>query len=99
MSRTLQRVQIMPERGDPCHKGVRGATCRTIEARAVTDHPKDPQRERRSRRLSAALRDNLKRRKAQLRGRNAERGAEHTPAGPSTETHDSAGFARDKRDS
>jgi hypothetical protein len=29
--------------------------------------------------------------------RTAESGAKHTPAGPSTETHDSAGFGEDKR--
>jgi hypothetical protein len=63
----------------------------------VTEHPKDPQKERRARRLSAALRDNLKRRKAQAKGRKAEHGAEQSPAGPSTETHDSAGFADHKR--
>ena len=70
---------------------------------AMTDRPKDPQQQNRTRRLSAALRDNLKRRKAQAKERNAGRsagsGAEHAPAGPSTETHDSAGFTEDKRNS
>jgi hypothetical protein len=67
----------------------------------VTETPKDPQKVRRAQRLSAALRDNLKRRKAQAKQRNLERsaasGAKHAPAGPSTETHDSAGFGEDKR--
>ncbi|HZO47899.1 MAG TPA: hypothetical protein VFB68_18515 [Xanthobacteraceae bacterium] len=64
----------------------------------MTEIPKDPQKERRAQRLSAALRDNLKRRKAQAKGRRtAESGAQNPPAGPSTETHDSAGFGEDKR--
>ena len=64
----------------------------------MTDRPKDPQKESRNRRLSAALRDNLKRRKAQAKGRNVGRDAEKEgPAAPSTGTHDSAGFAEDKR--
>jgi hypothetical protein len=65
----------------------------------VTETPKDQQKQRRTRRLSAALRDNLKRRKAQARGRTAADGAEGGRAGPSNETHDSAGFAEDKRSS
>ena len=44
------------------------------------------------RRLSAALRENLKRRKAQARGRAAAPAVD--PAG---EPHDSAGIAEDKR--
>ena len=65
---------------------------------AVTETPKDPQKERRAQRLSAALRDNLKRRKAQAKRRDLGRAAEKDgPAGPSTETHDSAGFGEDKR--
>ena len=67
----------------------------------MTETPKDPQKERRAQRLSAALRDNLKRRKAQAKRRNLERtaesGAKNPAAGPSTETHDSAGFCEDKR--
>jgi hypothetical protein len=48
--------------------------------------------------LSAALRDNLKRRKVQAKGRDLGREAEKDgPGGPSTETHDSAGFAEEKR--
>jgi hypothetical protein len=67
------------------------------DERAMTGRSKDPQKESRNRRLSAALRDNLKRRKAQARGRSAGPNAEPAPGGPSTETHDSAGFAADKR--
>jgi hypothetical protein len=55
----------------------------------MTGRAKDQQKERRNRRLSAALRDNLKRRKAQQRGRAVE-------AGRATEPHDSAGIGDDK---
>jgi hypothetical protein len=65
----------------------------------VTASAKDQQKQSRARRLSAALRDNLKRRKAQARGRKAEHGAEQDPVGTSTGTHDSAGFGDDKRNS
>ncbi len=61
----------------------------------MTGTPKDQQKQSRTRRLSAALRDNLKRRKAQARGRKA--GPQDGLAEASTETHDSAGFGRDKR--
>jgi hypothetical protein len=92
------RVQYTPERGDPCHKGTSGATfAQAIEAIAVTGSPKDQQKQRRARRLSAALRDNLKRRKAQAKGRKAGRSAERAASEPSAETHDSAGFGEDKR--
>ena len=58
------------------------------------DQPKNQQKQSRKRRLSAALRDNLKRRKAQARGATPSR-AEDRRTVP--ETHDSAGFAADKR--
>ena len=45
------------------------------------------------RRLSAALRENLKRRKAQSRGRETAAGEGVPEAAP----HDSAGFAADKQ--
>jgi hypothetical protein len=65
---------------------------------SMTDRPKDPEKQSRDRRLSAALRDNLKRRKAQAKGRDLGRSAEKDdPAAPSTATHDSAGIADDKR--
>ena len=67
----------------------------------MTETPKDPKKARRAQRLSAALRDNLKRRKAQAKRRDLERtaesGAKDPPAGPATDTHDSAGFGEDKR--
>ncbi len=65
----------------------------------MTDRPKDPQKQNRERRLSAALRDNLKRRKAQAKRRKVAGHAEQAPGGASTATHDSAGFAGDKRNS
>jgi hypothetical protein len=55
----------------------------------MTDGPKPTERERREQRLQAALRENLKRRKAQARGR-AEGAKE------AAEPHDSAGFAGEK---
>ena len=45
-------------------------------------------------RLAAALRENLKRRKAQARGRGGAHGGQ---AEPSPAPHDSAGFAADKQ--
>ena len=57
--------------------------CRTIDRRNRPDRsPKDPQKESRAQRLSAALRDNLKRRKAQAKGavwRAQRRAAAHRP--------------------
>jgi hypothetical protein len=50
---------------------------------------KDAPKDGRTERLAAALRENLKRRKAQARGRAETR----TPEEP----HDSAGFGADKR--
>ena len=64
----------------------------------MTDRPRDQQKENRARRLSAALRDNLKRRKAQAKRRKVVGHAEHAQGAPSTETHDSAGFAEDKQE-
>ncbi len=56
----------------------------------MTDRPKPSEKALREQRLQAALRENLKRRKAQARGR-AER---QEDAG---EPHDSAGIGADKR--
>ena len=53
----------------------------------MTDRPKSSEKDQREQRLQAALRENLKRRKAQARGR-AEK--------PEAEPHDSAGIAADK---
>ena len=55
----------------------------------MADSPKPSEKALREQRLQAALRENLKRRKAQARGR-AETG---TPDEP----HDSAGIGADKR--
>jgi hypothetical protein len=55
----------------------------------MTDRPKS-EKELRDERLQAALRENLKRRKAQARGRAETREA---PAEP----HDSAGFVTEKK--
>jgi hypothetical protein len=54
----------------------------------MTDRPKVTEKERRKRRLQAALRENLKRRKQQARGRADRR--------QKAEPHDSAGIAADK---
>jgi hypothetical protein len=56
----------------------------------MSNQPKSDRKAKQRRRLSAALRENLKRRKAQARGRAAETG--ETPAKP----HDSAGIGEDK---
>jgi hypothetical protein len=56
----------------------------------MNDRPKAREKARRERRLAVALRENLKRRKAQARGRSAT-------AAERRETHDSAGIDADKR--
>ena len=96
--------------GDACHKGETGASARLLDdhdqgfrtrlggrnVKPVSDHPKKAEQQRRERRLSAALRENLKRRKAQAKARTAANpavsGAEHDD-----QPHDSAGIAADKR--
>jgi hypothetical protein len=55
----------------------------------MTERPKLTQKQRREARLQAALRENLKRRKAQARERAEIRDKP-------TEPHDSAGIAADK---
>jgi hypothetical protein len=57
----------------------------------MSDRPKDPDRERREERLAAALRENLKRRKAQAKGRGGT-----TTDARAAAPHDSAGIAADK---
>ena len=58
----------------------------------MSDRAKSSPQARQKERLSAALRENLKRRKAQAKGRAA------APAGhPAGEPHDSAEIAEDKR--
>jgi hypothetical protein len=60
----------------------------------MNDRPKAAQKARREQRLRAALRENLKRRKAQAKGRSAAEAGDRATA-----THDSAGIADDKRKS
>jgi hypothetical protein len=60
----------------------------------MIDRPKTAEKARRQRRLGSALRENLKRRKAQAKGRSTAGSADHTAA-----PHDSAGIAGDKRGS
>ena len=48
-------------------------------------------------RLRAALRENLKRRKAQAKGRLAAEGDQQAGPESSTPAHDSAGFGADKQ--
>ena len=60
----------------------------------MDDRPKAAQKARREQRLRAALRENLKRRKAQAKVRSAAAGGDRAGA-----THDSAGIAEDKRES
>ena len=55
----------------------------------MSDRPKPSHKELREQRLQAALRENLKRRKAQARGRAGSRDE-------AAEPHDSAGIAADK---
>jgi hypothetical protein len=60
----------------------------------MTERGKSAEKVRRERRLGAALRENLKRRKAQAKGRAAAE-ATQTPA----KSHDSAGIDADKQGS
>jgi hypothetical protein len=53
----------------------------------MTDRPKPGEKDLRAQRLEAALRENLKRRKLQARGRADK---------PESEPHDSAGIIPDK---
>jgi hypothetical protein len=56
----------------------------------MNDRPKVTEKERREQRLQAALRENLKRRKAQARGRAENRDE-------AVEPHDSAGIVAEKK--
>jgi hypothetical protein len=62
------------------------------ESSKIGDGGKAAQKARQERRLAAALRENLKRRKAQAKGRVAAEAA----MAPCGEPHDSAGIADDK---
>ena len=57
----------------------------------MADRPKPSEKALREQRLQAALRENLKRRKAQARGRAEQPSDAEKP-------HDSAGIVADKRD-
>jgi hypothetical protein len=61
----------------------------------MNDSGKGAEKVRQQRRLSTALRENLKRRKAQARGRDAAE--EAGSPGRDGKPHDSAGFGADKR--
>jgi hypothetical protein len=63
------------------------------ESSKISESGKAAHKARERRRLAAALRENLKRRKAQVKGRVAARMIPE----PSLEPHDSAGIADDKR--
>ncbi len=60
----------------------------------MTDRPQDENA--RKSRLAAALRDNLKRRKAQERARKQHQAVIETPSRRSAKSHDSAGIVEDK---
>jgi hypothetical protein len=66
------------------------------ESSKIGDGGKADQKARRERRLAAALRENLKRRKAQAKGRLAGEANIPTALKRSAEPHDSAGIAGDK---
>ena len=57
----------------------------------MSEPPKAAERARREQRLGAALRENLKRRRAQAKGRGSDRAH-------ARRSHDSAGFGEDKRE-
>jgi hypothetical protein len=59
----------------------------------MNDRPKAVEKAKQQRRLGAALRENLKRRKAQAKGRSAAAGTEEA-----AKPHDSAGITSDKRE-
>jgi hypothetical protein len=104
---------MRPRSGDPCHKGQSGAStdraARPREERfhrlapalnlaAMDERPKSTEKASQQRRLGAALRANLKRRKAQAKGRATAPGAEPESADqPGDQPHDSAGIAGHKQ--
>jgi hypothetical protein len=63
------------------------------ESSKISGGGKAAQKARQEQRLAAALRENLKRRKAQAKGRVSVQ----TEPEPSAEPHDSAGIADDKQ--
>jgi len=67
------------------------------ESSKIGETGKAAQKARQERRLAAALRENLKRRKVQAKGRVAAETAVPSAPQASAAPHDSAGFADDKR--
>jgi hypothetical protein len=67
------------------------------ESSKMRDGGKAAQKARQGRRLAAALRENLKRRKAQAKGRSVAPTATEATVERSTAPHDSAGIADDKQ--
>ena len=61
----------------------------------MDDRPKRTQKASQQRRLGAALRENLKRRKAQAKGRASAPGTD--PKADDSKSHDSAGIAGHKQ--
>jgi len=61
----------------------------------MSEHPKQQRKAAAQQRLAAALRDNLKRRKAQTRGRKEE-AKEETKLETTAKPHDSAGIDAEK---
>jgi len=68
----------------------------------MTDRPRQPKKAHQQQRLAAALRENLKRRKAQAKERRQSGSAESVPTDSGTappkppRSHDSAGIVEDK---
>ena len=67
------------------------------ESSKIGESGKAAQKARQERRLAAALRQNLKRRKLQAKARGAAETAVPNAPQPAAAPHDSAGFADDKR--
>jgi hypothetical protein len=64
----------------------------------MTERPQLKRKAAEQRRLSAALRDNLKRRKAQEKAREKARAAAEAAGDRTGPSHDSAGIGADKRE-
>ena len=64
----------------------------------MTERPKQQRKAHEQRRLSAALRENLKRRKAQEKGREKGRAAAESVVDLPGTAHDSAGIGEEKRE-
>jgi hypothetical protein len=64
----------------------------------MTERPKQQRKAHEQRRLSAALRENLKRRKAQEKGREKGRAVAESVVDLPGTAHDSAGIGEEKRE-